>query len=241
MRRILDEILVLDIETTALKPSNGTIVEIGVVKLNLNTGEINDVFHTLVNDKFTEEMDDAWIFQNSDLTPEMVRKEGKLIAEFKQEVQVLFDEYFVMAYNQSFDFKFLTAAGFEIPNTLRDIMRDLTYVIKIPRGASYKWPSVQEALTYYNIDEIEIHRGLSDAEQEAKIIYLAHYNGDFDLNSAKHRAETKEEKELRLLSKLESYNNLLKEVQVIPDHEPFALFLDQIKVRKNNVMMRLGL
>jgi DNA polymerase III alpha subunit (gram-positive type) len=240
MRRILDEILVLDIETTALKPSNGTIVEIGVVKLNLNTAEINDVFHTLVNDEFTEEMDNAWIFQNSDLTPEMVRKEGKPIAEFKLKLQALFDEHFVMAYNQSFDFKFLEAAGFELPNTLRDIMRDLMYVIKIPRGLGYKWPSVQEALTYYKIDEIELHRGLSDAEQEAKIIYLAHYNGDFNINSAKHRAETKNEQELRLLSKLESYNNLLKEIPFIPG-EAFEGIMNKIHVRKDNVMKRLGL
>ena len=38
------EIIVLDIETTGLEPKEDLILELGMVKLNLETGEISELF-----------------------------------------------------------------------------------------------------------------------------------------------------------------------------------------------------
>ena len=69
-----DKILVIDIETLGFREKGGSIVEVGAVSLDLETGEIQDVFNSLVREdilsaRHRESSEYNWIFQNSDLTP----------------------------------------------------------------------------------------------------------------------------------------------------------------------------
>ena len=64
-------ILVVDIETTGFLNQGGKIVEIGIVKLDLDNGNITPAFSSLINEdgfniKHTQGKF-GWIFKNSDL------------------------------------------------------------------------------------------------------------------------------------------------------------------------------
>lgn len=178
-------IIVLDIETTALKPHIGIICEIGLCFLNLEKGNVDRIFDTTCQEKKYIDPN-AWIFNNSDLTFDKVKK-APFLSDFKGVLQDLFDlEYPVTAFNQSFDFGFLEARGLEIPNKFWDPMLKLTNILKIPGYyGKYKWPNVQEAWNFFfkDSDYIEKHRALDDAIHEAKIIHETYKllkKGDID-------------------------------------------------------------
>lgn len=166
-------IIVLDIETTALKPSAGIICEIGLCFLNLKSGNVDRIFDTICQEKKYID-NNAWIFNNSNLTFDDV-KGAPFLDDFKGVLQDLFNlEHPVTAFNQSFDFGFLEARGLEIPNKFWDPMLKLTNILKIPGYyGKYKWPNVQEAWNFFfkDSDYVEKHRALDDAIHEARIIY----------------------------------------------------------------------
>ena len=81
------EILVLDIETTGLRPNEDLILELGMVKLNLETGEVTSLFDAIFKDsKLTAKHRNAWIFQNGFMTLEEVR-DAKPIENYSVEIQ----------------------------------------------------------------------------------------------------------------------------------------------------------
>jgi DNA polymerase-3 subunit epsilon len=189
-----NKILVIDIETTALSPKQGCIVEIGATELNIKTGKTKIVFDSLVREKHLtakhrEYLDVknsggtpsfkhmGWIFGNSDLTPEMVR-EAPLAEDVFPKLQALIDKYELgcTAFNSSFDFGYLEHRGFNIPKKQRCPMRVSAPIMKLPhkngRGVG-KFPSVEEAWAYLFPDDpyTELHRGADDSEREAKIVY----------------------------------------------------------------------
>ena len=165
------KILVIDIETTGLCPVNDFIVEIAAVSLNTRNGRIKEKFHSLIKE-YPIIPADSWIFKNSDLKHEDVMKYGNSIEEIRKDLQKLFNKFSCTSYNQVFDFGFLTNRHFYFKNKTRDPMLVLTNVLKINHGfKNYKWPSVQEALNFFNMDIIEPHRALDDAKIEARIIF----------------------------------------------------------------------
>jgi len=172
----MKKIAVIDIETTGLRPINSLILEIGIVELDLDTGNIMVIFDSHVREpSFGANDRHAWIFDNSDLSFEDIEK-APLLDEFKQELQEIFNTYSITAFNISFDLGFLKARGFKFPNELPCIMISSTNICKIPhrnRGTGYKWPKAQEAWDFFfpNSDYIEKHRAADDAVHEAKILF----------------------------------------------------------------------
>ncbi len=156
-------VLVVDLETTAFSPKKGQIVEIGIASLNTKTGDINKLYSALVWDgKSLNEK--AWIFSHSDLTPEMVKSGQPLNVE---EVQRIIDAHPLTAFNNKFDFAFLLAAGVKIPYKYHCIMLLAQKVMGLSR-----WPSVEKAYRhFFNNNYVEKHRALSDATDEAKILF----------------------------------------------------------------------
>ena len=176
----MKKILVLDIETTGFLNQGGSIVEIGIVELNLDNGEIKEVYNSLCREKILsakhKEEPFGWIFRNSDLTPEEVRKAPEF-EKVKEEVQEILDQYPLgcTAFNNAFDFGFLRSRGFKIEG-LPCPMKLSTNICKIPNRngyAGYKWPSVEEAFAFFfpDIDYTEKHRGADDAFHEAMIVH----------------------------------------------------------------------
>jgi DNA polymerase-3 subunit epsilon len=129
----IKEIAVLDIETSGLNPNLFKILEIGVVKLNLETGITEQLMNYVCHeDGITlAEINNAWIIQNSTLTAEQI----KYSVNFKRlilPIQTICNTYPVTAFNSKFDFGFLESRGIKIPNKFPDPMLILEDIMKLP-------------------------------------------------------------------------------------------------------------
>ncbi len=169
-------VIVVDCETTGLDPHYDLILEIGIVELDLMTGETKVLFNSVVREPmFGEEHKYSWIFENSDLNFDEVMN-APLLDEVLPEIQAIFKRCSVTAYNKSFDLGFLKSRGIDVPNELPCIMKTATNILRIPflRGnKKYKWPNCQESFEYFfpATDYIEKHRAADDATHEAMILY----------------------------------------------------------------------
>lgn len=178
----MSKIAVLDIETTALSPAKGCIVEIGFVELDIYTGERKIIYDKLVREpELNNSHANAWIFQNSNLAFNDVMNADPL--DFST-VQQILDSYQTTAYNKGFDFRYFKSRDFRV-NELDCPMILATNICKIPKKgrAGFKWPSVEEAWKFFFPDSpyIELHRGADDALHEARIVYELYQRGVFKL------------------------------------------------------------
>ena len=181
-----DKVAIIDIETTGLDPYFDLILEIGIVELNLLTGETRVIFDSLIREpNFGEEHRGSWIFYNSDLKYEDVRN-APLLQEKRNELMEIFRNYAVSAFNISFDLGFLKLRSFNFPLELPCIMLTATPVCRIPSRngfGEFKWPSVQEAWDFFfpESDYVEKHRAADDAVHEASIFFELYVRGYFNI------------------------------------------------------------
>jgi len=172
----IQEILVVDIETTGFSSSKDFILELGAVELNLLTGKRTTHFDKVFkHPDLTAHHHNAWIFENGYMTLDEVRK-AKPIDEDREELESLFAEFsgYITAWNRSFDVKFLEYEGFDLGTPLACPMLESTNYFKLKKtsGNGYKWPKAQEAWDRLFPDNprTELHRGADDADFEAIII-----------------------------------------------------------------------
>jgi len=187
MRKLKDnKVAVIDIETTGLDPKRDLILEIGIVELDLLTGETQVLFDSLVKEsKFGEEHRDAWIFSNSNLKFEDFENAPRF-DNLKQKISELFNQYPITAFKKAFDLDFLKAREINIPKELPCIMLIVQKILKIPYqydSSRYKRPNVQEAWDFFfpNKEYIEKHRAVDDAIHEAKILFELYKRGQFHI------------------------------------------------------------
>jgi len=238
-------ILVVDIETSGFLNQGGKIVEIGIVKLNLNTGVIKPVFDSLIKEPgldLSHTMGQfGWIFKNSNLKYDELTKAPSL-EDCRVEIQSLFDSYQATAYNKEFDFDFLKDRGFII-NELPCPMLLATPILKIKnknRYGSFKWPNVEEAWRFFfgNTGYVEAHRAIDDAVHEAKIVHQLYRMDQFVVSSICLEARFREmyrdesDKPVFVYSVCGTFEELLvfKETQgsnYISDKDGTPLFLSQ--------------
>jgi len=184
------KILVLDIETTGFLEQGGAIVEIGIIELDLDTGETTTLLDTLLKEDILtakhREHPMGWIFRNSDLKPEDVRNAPPAMYVLSN-VQSILNSYELgcTAYNKSFDFGFLKDRGILIKE-LPCPMLIATQICQLPNKygyPGYKWPSVEEAFSFLfpDVDYKEKHRGADDAKHEAMIVYELYKRGLFKI------------------------------------------------------------
>lgn len=178
------KVAVIDIETTGLDPEIELILEIGIVEVDLLTGETKILFESLVKEpKFGEEHRDAWIFSNSDLKFEDFEN-APLLDDLKQKISEILNQYSITAFKKAFDLDFLKAKKISIPKELPCIMLTAQNILKIPYqydSSRYKRPNVQEAWDFFfpNSEYIEKHRAIDDAIHEAKILFEISRCGQF--------------------------------------------------------------
>lgn len=185
------KILVLDIETCGMNPKTGAIVEVGAVELDLETGEINEVFNSLVNEPhlcgFHKSGGNEWIFENSTLTIEEVRSAPKSVDVYPR-FQEIVDKYphGATAFNRNYDIPYLQSRGIKFGKLLPCPMLLLTGIMKLPKtkGFGYKWPKVIEAFPFLfpEVDYNEAHRGASDARDEALIVLEMYKRGWYKID-----------------------------------------------------------
>lgn len=178
------KILILDIETTGFLNQGGSIVEIGAVELDLQNGEITEVFNSVCREKIlTAKHRDACIFQNSDLTVEEVRN-ARPFEIVAWEFQRVVNKYpaGATAFNRALDFPFLMNRGLQFPKHLACPMLVATEICKLPgKYGKSKWPKVEEAFEFFfpGVEYKEKHRGADDAYHEAMIVYALYQRGHF--------------------------------------------------------------
>lgn len=181
------KILVIDIETTGFQNQNGKIVEVGIVSLDLENGNIEPVFSSVVHERpiTKKEVEESWIVQNGYMTVEEIQNSPTLKSKL-EEIQWIVDSYpdGATAFNRAFDFNFLNSRGVSFPKMLPCPMLLATDVCKIPSRngySDYKWPKVEEAWKCFfpDIEHKELHRGADDAFHEAKIVYHLYKIGVF--------------------------------------------------------------
>jgi len=173
------KIAVIDIETTNFLNNDGKIVEVGIVELDLETGNkdilLNYVTH---EDNITEiEIDNSWIIRNSDLTKNQIRYSINL-RYILHIIQKIADTYKCTAFNRKFDIDFLTNRGITFNYLFPCPMLELTPIMKLHSKRGNKWPNVEEAYNFFYPDTnyVEKHRALDDALHEADIIYKLYNN-----------------------------------------------------------------
>ena len=185
----MKKILILDIETTGFLQQGGKIVEIGIVELDLSSGQRKIIYDKVCHETgiTLKEVEDSWIVKNSDLTVEAIRT-SKNLERLKPEIQAILNQYEqgATAFNNSFDFGFLENRGFVFPKKLACPMKLSTDICKIihPNGYGLKWPKVEEAHKHFfgDVGYVEKHRGADDAYFEAEIVYKLYELGVFKLN-----------------------------------------------------------
>ena len=175
------KILVIDVETTALRPQEGSLTEVGIVELDLATGNKKLIFDSTCHNKIPkltiQHVKDCYAVQQGWVTLEEIRSSPDF-RTIKDEIQAIIDKYpnGVTAYNRVFDIGFLTYYGINFGKLIPCPMLLATDVCKIPskfKKKGYKWPRVEEAFEHFypNSGYVEIHRGGDDAMHEADIIY----------------------------------------------------------------------
>ena len=180
----MGEIIVLDIETTGLDPEKDFILELGMVKLNLDNGEIIELFDKVFKDpNLTARHHKSWIFEKGHMEIEEVRTALPL-SEYFDEIQSIMNPYKgrITAWNRDFDSKFLVKSGFDLGTDILCPMKNSVDFFKIEGNYGYKWAKAQEAwdILFPDTPKIEQHRGLDDSKMEAAIIYDLHKKGVID-------------------------------------------------------------
>ena len=149
------EIYVLDTETTGLDGGPlDLVVDIGICAVDLERGKIRDVYSSVVGYDVTE-WDDrrskAWIFENTDLTLDMVAAAPPIV-RVRDAVSKLLTGKTVTSYNVPFDMeKFLYREPWCMRGTFNvctDIMKAATDVCKLPSqyyGLGYRFPKLDHA------------------------------------------------------------------------------------------------
>lgn len=176
---------VIDLETTGFDP-RGCIVEIGVVELDLDSGDTTGLLNMPVREGHFSKSEHgrSWVFSHSDLNVwDVLNATPWKNAE--RELRWVLEEYPVTAFNKAFDFSFLKHRGLVPKRELPCPMIETARVLKGLFGG-YKWPSLEEAWRHYfpGHNYIERHRAFDDAVHEALLIKAMHAIGDYNLEGA---------------------------------------------------------
>lgn len=186
-----ERILIVDIETTGLAGEpDAHIVEVGVCELY--QGEtIIPVYRSTVAPYYpiNSDWDNAWVFQNTTLTTDMVLS-GRPYSRVLRELHWILDGRPATSYNYEFDFnRFLHREPWTIHNEpLPCIMQasGAAYHDILPCSQYSGCPSAQTTYSYLCPDNpaelpggIEEHRALSDAIMEAHILKAMLARGDY--------------------------------------------------------------
>jgi DNA polymerase III epsilon subunit-like protein len=184
--------IIIDIETTGLpnKPRGWSpgVVEIGAVVVT-SDGQLADTFDALVQQP-PEHLTDhraAFALGLADLTPELITQKGRdadrIAIRFACWLGAMAERHgarHLQAFNQSFDFGFLTRSPWSVQATGlsqgEDIMTAAQSIMgpagALPQWASgeYKWPRSSEAAEFFGVEhQGTVHRALPDAQTEALI------------------------------------------------------------------------
>lgn len=202
---INEEIYVLDTETTGLKGApDDVVVDIGITKVDLNKGTVEEVFSSVLGydvDEWDDYLKNAWIFENTDMTLEMVRDAPHAMYVIDK-VRGLLRGKLVTSYNVAYDMdKFLYKEPWNMKGLFmeaRDIMLEASKVCNLPNFYGFdepRYPKLDYAYAHIvkgdpaGINGKQDHRALSDAVMASYLMIQLYNDGHYhpcDINKRKH-------------------------------------------------------
>ncbi|MDR0335029.1 MAG: 3'-5' exonuclease [Methanomassiliicoccaceae archaeon] len=189
----MPEVFVIDTETTGLDGApKDKVVDIAICRVTLGGDSVDTVYSSIVGhdtSKWNNELRHAWIFENTDLTAEMVRN-APPEADVVRDVSRILSGKNVTSFNYSFDFdKFL----YRQPWSLRDIIVPFKCVMIASKDVcrlpgmyeDYKYPRLDQAYSMIvkgdpaGIAGKQAHRALSDAVMASYILLELYRTGHY--------------------------------------------------------------
>lgn len=193
-------IYIVDTETTGLSgaSANEKVVEIAICKIDtkktIHRLSVEKVFESIVGQELSEADKQAWIFLNSDLTPEMVNN-GPSADGVIESVNDLLKDKAVTSFNADFDLtKFLDQKPWVVPYNKRMpcIMLSATEPCAIKKftrygDSSYKWPSLEQAYSRLvknkEPDNGNSHRAMNDCHKSAQVLISLIESNDYNFGN----------------------------------------------------------
>ncbi|MCQ2070075.1 MAG: 3'-5' exonuclease [archaeon] len=173
------------------------VVDIGICEVSLSKGTVKDVYSAIVGydtDSWTQEMEESWIFENTDLTVDQVRN-GVPFSQVRKEVRDVIKGRWLTTYNVQYDLdKFLYRFPWNVKglfNEVRDIMFSAKDVCKLKSPLygvkEYRYPKLDYAYKTIlkgedpaGINGVQDHRALSDARVASHLMIKMFNDGQYD-------------------------------------------------------------
>ena len=178
----MKDIAVIDIETTGLDFENDYVIEIAIVKVDLDNQNKEIIYNKLIKEEgFEEKFKESWISDKGIINISEFNNAPYLDNVFN-EIQDFFNDHYVTSYNKEFDLKFLRKRGFSFPKEFPCIMIISAIQMKIPGPYDdYKWPKLSEAYNFLfsNQNYKEKHRAAADALDASKILIELYNKNEF--------------------------------------------------------------
>lgn len=190
----VDNILVLDIETTGLNgyEKGDKVLSVGIVRLDFKTMKLYPVFYSAVWQYLDEKDRECWLFKKGHMDPEEVTNSifGKVSAA--EIIADIIEDEFVTTYNTAFDLDaFLDPWMDKVASVAKlylrapCIMKACTQVPEIPRTMhedGTEWPSLLSS--YAKLCEPkeirQTHNALDDAMMAGKVLLELIRRGLYD-------------------------------------------------------------
>jgi len=190
-----DEIYVLDTETTGLFGApKDVVVDIGITKVSLRHGTVEDVYSSVLGydvDEWDDYRRKAWIFENTDMTLDMVA-DAPTAMKVIDDVRHILRNKVVTSYNIRYDMdKFLYHEPWNLRGAFTpcfDIMIAAKDVCKLPSeyyGREYRFPKLDYAYSKIvegdpaGINGVQDHRALSDARMASYVMIQMFRDGAY--------------------------------------------------------------
>ena len=155
---LVDDYVLVDIETTGLSPQKDDIIEIGAIKVKNNV--VVESYSTLLK---IDRKVPSYITNLTGITTDMIEKEGREISEVLKEFVDFAGNNILVGHNVNFDINFIydkCEKYLEQPlsNDFIDTMKIAKRLIDTP---NYKLGTLAE---YFQVNYNGAHRGLKDVE-----------------------------------------------------------------------------
>jgi len=180
------KLAVIDTETTELTPTLGKIVEVALVTVDTETGEIRRMFNMLAHPRLSRaEVERTWIVQSGHISlDEIIKARHNAVVAFGLRHHL--GKLPWTSYNVQFDYSFLKKSPWRLPPPGQDcIMARATHACEIPTPGplgdegAYKWPKLSEAYEILVGGEFNGHRAMDDAIAAAKVMLALIKKGNY--------------------------------------------------------------